>query len=98
MRDDTLRPVEMAVTRLARRKRPDLVAQRPAGVEGLVWDALALEHPRALQVKDVQALTDLGKASVCKAVGRLHKRGLVTGYRVPGHPTGYRMAYNLVSA
>lgn len=97
MRDDTLRPAEMAVTRLARRKRPDLAPRRPQGVEGLVWDALALEAPRALQVKDIEALTELGKVQVCKAIGRLKNRGVVDGYRVPGNPTGYRMAYLLVA-
>ena len=97
MRDDTLRPVEMAVTRLARRKRPDLLPQRPQGVEGLVWDALVLEA-RPLQVKDIETLTELGKVQVCKAIGRLQKRGVVDGYRVPGYPTGYRMAYHLVAA
>lgn len=97
MRDDTLRPEEMAVTRLARRKRPDLLPQRPQGVEGLVWDALVLEA-RSLLVKDIETLTDLGKVQVCKAIGRLKRRGVVDGYRVPGYPTGYRMAYHLVAA
>lgn len=97
MRDDTLRPEEMAVTRLARRKRPDLLPQRPQGVEGLVWDALVLEA-RPLLVKDIETLTDLGKVQVCKAIGRLKRRGVVDGYRVPGYPTGYRMAYHLVAA
>lgn len=97
MRDETVRPYEMAVTRLARRKRPDLAPRRPQGVEGLVWDALALEAPRALQVKDIEALTELGKVQVCKAIGRLKNRGVVDGYRVPGNPTGYRMAYLLVA-
>jgi predicted transcriptional regulator of viral defense system len=87
----------MAVTRLARRKRPDLAAHRPQGVEGLVWDALVLEA-RPIQVKDIQALTELAKVQVCKAIGRLKKRGVVDGYRVPGNPTGYRMAYHLVAA
>ena len=88
MRDDTLRPEEMAVTRLARRKRPDLLPQRPQGVEGLVWDALVLEA-RPLQVKDIETLTELVKVQVCKAIGRLQKRGVVDGYR---------MAYHLVAA
>lgn len=95
MRDETLRPTEMAVTRLARRKRPELQPRRPAGVEGLVWDALVLES-RPVQVKDIEVLTDLGKTQVCKAIGRLKRRGVVDGYRVPGYPTGYRMAYHLV--
>lgn len=95
MRDETLRPDEMAVTRLARRRRPDLLPQRPQGVEGLVWDALVLEA-RPLQVKDIEALTDLSKLQACKAIGRMKRRGVVDGYRVPGRPTGYRMAYHLV--
>lgn len=97
MLDATLRQEEMAVTRLARRRRPDLLSQRPQGVEGLVWDALVLEQ-RPLQVKDIETLTELGKVQVCKAIGRLKKRGVVDGYRVPGYPTGYRMAYHLVAA
>lgn len=98
MRDETIRPQEMAVTRLARRKRPDLAPRRPQGVEGLVWDALALEAPRALQVKDIVHLTDLTRTQVCKAVGRMKKRGALDGYRVPGYPSGYRMAYHLAAA
>jgi len=97
MRDDTLRDVEMPVTYMARRKRPDLLPERPQGVEGLVWDALVVEG-RPVQVKDIEALTDLGKVQVCKAIGRLKKRGVVDGYRVPGYPTGFRMAYHLVGA
>ncbi len=98
MLDTTIRPQEMAVTRLARRKRPEWVEKRPQGVEGLVWDVLALEAPNAVQVKHIEVLTELGKVQVCKAIGRLQKRGLVSGYRVPGKPTGYRMAYHLVTA
>lgn len=97
MRDSTLRAEEMAVTRLARRKRPELQALRPQGVEGLVWDALVFEA-RPMLVKDIEVLTDLGKVQVCKAIGRMKKRGVVDGYRVPGNPTGYRMAYRLVAA
>lgn len=97
MLDRTVRPVEAAVTGLARRRRPDLVAHRPQGVEGLVWDAMVCEA-RPLQVKDIVCLTDLTTIQVCKAVSRMTKRGEVDGYRVPGHPTGYRMAYHLVAA
>jgi len=97
MRDSTLRAEEMAVTRLARRKRPELQALRPQGVEGLVWDALVFEA-RPMLVKDIEVLTELGKVQVCKAIGRMKKRGVVDGYRVPGNPTGYRMAYLLVAA
>lgn len=97
MRDTTLSPIERPVTRLARRMRPDLQAQRPQGVEGLVWDALALEL-RPLRVSEIAAVTDLSRLQVAKAVGRLKSRGLVDGYRVPGRPSGYRMAYWLVVA
>ena len=97
MLDRTVRPVEAAVTGLARRRRPDLVAHRPQGVEGLVWDALVLEQ-RPLQVKDIVHLTDLTRTQVCKAVGRMKKRGALDGYRVPGYPSGFRMAYHLAAA
>jgi hypothetical protein len=97
MRDATLSPQERAVTYLARRKRPELQPQRPQGVEGLVWDALVLEQ-RPLQVKDIVHLTDLTRTQVCKAVGRMKKRGALDGYRVPGYPSGFRMAYHLAAA
>lgn len=94
MRDDTLSPVVRPVTHLASRRRPDLLPSRPQGVEGLVWDALVCEA-RPVQVKDVAHLTDLSRCQVTKALQRLKQRGVVDGYRVPGYPSGWRMAYHL---
>lgn len=98
MRDETLSLAPRPVTHLANCRRPDLQASRPQGVEGLVWDALVCEGGRPLQVKDVVQLTDLTRQQANKALQRLKRRGVVDGYRVPGYPTAWRMAYHLADA
>ena len=63
MRDDTLRPEEMAVTRLARRKRPDLLDALDEFLAGIDYE-LASPGQTSVPISDPAEATTLAHPAV----------------------------------